>query len=232
MRFFSPRVLAPRGVWPGIVLSRMENIVVILGWHVVVCSYGFWLPNDPRGSGSHYVGSDALFHVAGRATPVTGGRSRACDPHDVAARLKAKARLKREPVEFTGLQARAIAAGFARAARESGYMIHACSVMPRHAHLVIAGCDRVVGRIVSHLKSRATHQLRKEGLIACNNPPELEKPSIWARGHWCVFLNSEADMDRAVRYVENNPIKDGLRPQKWSFVVPFNGFGDSAPTGF
>ncbi|MGC8540759.1 MAG: transposase [Phycisphaerae bacterium] len=205
---------------------------MIIAWHVVVCAYGFWLPNDPRGSGSQYVGSDDLFRVAGRATPVTGGRSRACDPHHVAARLNAKARLKREPIEFTGIQARAIAAGFGWAATEGGYTIHACSVMPRHAHLVIARHARPVGRIVSHLKSRATHQLRKEGLIACNNPAELEKPSIWARGYWCVFLNSEMDVTRAVRYAENNPIKDGLRPQKWSFVVPFNGFGDSAPTGF
>ncbi len=199
---------------------------MIIGWHIVVCAYGFWLPNDPRGSGSHYVGSDDLFRVAGRATPVTGGRSRAYDPHDVAARLNAKAQLAREPVEFTGLQARAIATGFAWAAREGGYMIHACTVMPRHAHLVVARCARPVGRIVSHLKSRATHQLRKDGLIAANNPPEREASSIWARGHWCVFLDSEMDIARAVRYVENNPIKDGLRPQKWSFVVPRNGQRD------
>ena len=205
---------------------------MIIGWHIVVCAYGFWLPNDPRGSGSHYVGSDDLFRVAGRATPVTGGRSRACDPHDVAARLNAKAQLTREPVTFTGLQARAIAAGFGWAAKEGGYMIHACSVMPRHAHLVIARHARPVGRIVSHLKSRATHQLRKEGLIASNNPPEREAPSIWARGNWCVFLNSEMDIARAVRYVENNPIKDGLRPQNWSFVTPFNGFGDNTAIGF
>ena len=205
---------------------------MIIGWHIVVCAYGFWLPNDPRGSGSHYVGSDDLVRVAGRATPVTGGRSRAYDPHDVGARLNAKVQLTREPVEFTGLQARAIAAGFGRAAKEGVYMIHACSVMPGHAHLVIARHARPVGRIVSHLKSRAMHQLHAEGLIGSDNPPEPNVCSIWARGHWCVFLNSEADLGCAVRYVENNPIKDGLRPQNWSFVTPFNGFGDNTAIGF
>lgn len=204
---------------------------MIIGWHIVVCAYGFWLPNDPRGSGSSYVGSDDHFRVARRATSVTGGCSRAGDPHDVASRLIAKAQLNREPVEFTGLQARAIAAGFDWAVKEGGYMIHACSVMPCHAYLVMTRHTRSVDRIVSHLKSRAAHQLHKEGLIASNNPLELEKGSIWTRGHWCVFLNSETDMDRAVHYTENNPVKEGLRPQTWSFVIPFNGRRDNTPTG-
>ena len=26
---------------------------MIIGWHIVMCAYGFWLPNDSRGSGSY-----------------------------------------------------------------------------------------------------------------------------------------------------------------------------------
>ncbi|MGC8625848.1 MAG: hypothetical protein ACP5VQ_11380, partial [Phycisphaerae bacterium] len=70
---FSPRVFAPRGGSSRMLRPKTENIPVIIAWHIVVCAYGFWLPNDPRGSGSQYVGSDDLFRVAGRATPVTGG---------------------------------------------------------------------------------------------------------------------------------------------------------------
>ena len=44
--------------------------------HVIFCAYGFWLPNDPRGSWSDFVGSWELLRF-GRATQdrfVTIGR--------------------------------------------------------------------------------------------------------------------------------------------------------------
>jgi hypothetical protein len=37
---------------------------------------------------------------------------------------------------------------------------------------------------------------------------------------WKVFLD-EPDVSRAIRYVENNPLKEGLRPQAWSFVTAY-----------
>jgi hypothetical protein len=36
-----------------------------------------------------------------------------------------------------------------------------------------------------------------------------------------VYLHTEEEVARAVQYVENNPVKDGKRIQKWSFVTPF-----------
>ena len=45
--------------------------------------------------------------------------------------------------------------------------------------------------------------------------------SPWARGCWTVYLDNEEAVRRAILYVEQNPVKDGLRPQKWSFVVPY-----------
>jgi hypothetical protein len=61
----------------------------VLAFHLVMGAYGFWLPNDPRGSGSRYVGSDQLFRH-GPATHVDGEQSVAKRPHDVAARRAAK----------------------------------------------------------------------------------------------------------------------------------------------
>jgi hypothetical protein len=40
---------------------------MILGYHVTFGTYGFWLPNDPRGSGSTFVGSRDLYRF-GRST--------------------------------------------------------------------------------------------------------------------------------------------------------------------
>jgi hypothetical protein len=33
-------------------------------------------------------------------------------------------------------------------------------------------------------------------------------------------LNSDADIQRAIDYVNRNSIKDGLPAQTWSFIVP------------
>jgi hypothetical protein len=85
-----------------------------LGVHLCWGTYGFWLPNDPRGSGSEYVWSDELYEHG----PATGladrSRSVARRPHDRRARLEAQKSLKRPAVMFDGLQARAVGRGFGR----------------------------------------------------------------------------------------------------------------------
>src|SRR3954451_14082108 len=135
---------------------------MVLAYHVIITPYGFWLPNDPRGSWSDFVRCWELF-LFGAATKTNERRSVAHRPHDRALRLKAKTALKYAPVKFTGLQARAIANGFARAAREAGYVVYACSIMPDHVHMVVARCDRDAEKIVGHLKARATQELLAEG---------------------------------------------------------------------
>lgn len=47
---------------------------MIVGYHIIFSAYGFWLPNDPRGSWSDFVGSWELFRY-GPATKTTERRS-------------------------------------------------------------------------------------------------------------------------------------------------------------
>src|SRR5689334_21687200 len=103
---------------------------MVIGYHVILSMYGFWLPNDPRGSWSEFVGSWELFRFGGPATKVNDGRSHAWDEHDVQARLEMKKHLKFSPVVLTGRQALSIANGFGNCARLSGYVIHACAILP------------------------------------------------------------------------------------------------------
>lgn len=44
---------------------------------------------------------------------------------------------------------------------------------------------------------------------------------VWERGGWAVFLDDVSYVFNAIRYVEANPLEDGLSPQRWSFVVPY-----------
>ncbi|MBL7140163.1 MAG: transposase, partial [Planctomycetes bacterium] len=129
---------------------------------------------------------------------------------------EAKSALKHPPVAFTGEQAVATGRGFARAARESGYAVHACAILPEHVHMVLGQNPRSIGRIVGHFKGRATQRLVADGLW-----PDAEQP-VWGKNSWKVFLDSPEDVHRAVAYVEANPEKEGKPRQRWSFVRPFS----------
>src|SRR5215210_3511065 len=104
---------------------------MIVGYHVIFSAYGFWLPNDPRGSWSDFVGSWELFRY-GPATKTDETRSVAHIEHDQALRLAAKQALKHPPVEFTGVQARAVAHGFGEYVQHCGLPVWACAILPGH----------------------------------------------------------------------------------------------------
>lgn len=101
----------------------------VIAFHINFGCYGFWLPNDPRGSNSEYVRSDDLLEF-GKATKVEDRRNVARKPHDWKARLEAKKHLKYPPVVLDGKQALAAAHGFAQLIRKNGYVVHACAIMP------------------------------------------------------------------------------------------------------
>lgn len=195
---------------------------MVLGSHVIFGAYGFWLPNDPRGSWSTFVGAWELFRY-GPATKVSVRHSVAGARHDVSTRLAAKSSLKHSPVKLSGAQARAVAIGFAAYAKRAELTIWACAVLPDHVHLVIARHHLETEKLIVQLKGAATRRLVNEGLhpfgylaVSGQVPPKC-----FARGGWKGFLNTADDIRRAIRYVESNPIKEGLPKQRWSFVTPY-----------
>ena len=188
---------------------------MIRAYHAIFTAYGFWLPNDPRGSWSDFVRSWELLRF-GAATMVTTRRSLARRQHNAAQRLAAKRALRYPPVVFTGQQALAIARGFETAVAQSGYIVHACSILPEHVHMVVARHPQNVGVMIGHFKVKATEALGSTGL----RPPA---PCPWARRGWHVFLDTVADMRRAIRYVQENPMREGKRRQTWRFVIRYDG---------
>jgi REP element-mobilizing transposase RayT len=191
----------------------------MIALHVIVSAYGFWLPNDPRGSWSDFVGSWELFKF-GPATKVDDRRNYSKDPHDVALRRAAKQALKFPPVRFDEVQRDAVAQGFALACAEGTYVCYACCVGHDHAHLVLEPHAREVEVIVGHLKSQATRQLTHSGVhpltkfVSKRGGP----PTPWAEGCWKVFIDDDAQLRAAIRYVNQHPRKEGLPTQDWAFV--------------
>ena len=195
---------------------------MIFATHLIFTTYGFWLPNDPRGSWSDFVASWELYWY-GAATKTTVRHSVARRRHDRALRLAAKTALRYPPVAFTGEQARCVVEAIGRAAREANYAIYACSVMPDHVHLVVARHERPARQIAGHLKARATMLLTRHDLhpLADYRRPDGRVPGPWVEGCWTVFLDSHADVLRAVAYVERNPRREGFKAQRWTFITPY-----------
>lgn len=193
---------------------------MIVGYHVIFGMYGFWLPNDPRGSWSDFVGAWELFRY-GAATTTTERRSVAYKPHDRARRLAAKEALQRPPVILNGLQARAVGTGFANYFARSKCSVWACAILPDHVHLVVSRPGMDAEQLVIQLKGSATESLKEQELHPFGGMKDKQgrTPKCFARGEWKVYLDPP-DLPRAVSYVEHNPEKEGKPRQRWSFVVP------------
>src|SRR5665213_667424 len=201
---------------------------MILAAHVILSAYGFWLPNDPRGSWSDFVRSWELLKY-GPATKISERHSVARRPHDRALRASAKRALTYPPVIFNGRQGAAITYGFADVGRRTGCVIHACAIMPDHTHLVIARHRYPIQQVANLLKGGATTMMRKHNLDPFKNfsgAPQgratQRAPSPWSHRFWKVWLDSDADIQRSINYVNENPIKHGLRKrQSWNFITPY-----------
>ncbi|MBK8267775.1 MAG: transposase [Planctomycetes bacterium] len=195
---------------------------MVLAYHLVLSAYGFWLPNDPRGSCSDFVGSKELFRF-GKARKVDSRESTAHVEHDRQWRMAAKQSLKYPPVRFSGVQARAVGRGFAKAIEDLRVTNCACAMMPDHVHLVVGRSAHSIEDVSTRLKSEASRKLVDESLHPFdelrNSAGDL--PSVWAEGEWKVFLNSPEAITHEIQYVEENPIKAGLKPQRWSFVTRY-----------
>ncbi len=194
---------------------------MVLAYHVIITAYGFWLPNEERGSWSEFVRRWELLRF-GDATKTDSRRSVAGRSCDWTRRAAAQATLMYPAVSFTGLQALAIAVGFADGVKRSAYCILACAILPEHTHLVIGRHSYAIEQVTNRLKGAATRELsdRHQHPLAGHLTKDGKTPSPWAEGLWKVYLNSIEDIQRSIDYVETNPEKEGKRRQAWPFVMP------------
>jgi hypothetical protein len=192
----------------------------VIAYHVILTCYGFWLPNDPRGSNSQRVWANALKPF-GPATFTTSRRSVARRPHDFELRRRAKEALKYTPVVLDGIQARAVARGFATCLAKANIDCYACVVLPEHAHLVVSRGELLCEEIMVDLKSAAVHQLNVDQIHPFAPDARGKRPKTFAEGGRKVYCFNEWDVRRCINYVERNPEFDGLPRQHWSWVKPY-----------
>ncbi len=133
--------------------------------------------------------------------------------------------MKYPPVTFNGMQARAVGTGFGKQRRTSRYTIWACSILPEHCHLVIARHTYSAEKMVNLLKGASTRQILSEGRhpLAAFAKPDERPPRMWSERQWIEYLDSDEAIENAIRYVEENPLREGKPMQRWSFVTAFAG---------
>lgn len=71
--------------------------------------------------------------------------------------------------------------------------------------------------MIEELQRDSRIALPKESAIPVDHP-------IWIEGGWKVFLGTTDAIWTRVRYVERNPLKEGLPAQRWEFVTQYDGW--------
>lgn len=188
---------------------------MVLAYHLVWVAYGWWLPNDPRGSMSHCIRSDVIADMG----ELHYGRKRLQPASRDIRRFyeRASAVLRYPLMTFVPAEVKAIAESFARVIETERYTCYACAIMPDHVHALIRKHRDFAEDMIAKLQRESAIGVIGCGLRDMNHP-------IWGGPGWKVFLDSVADIERTIPYVGDNPVKAKLPSQDWAFVKPYNGW--------
>ena len=188
---------------------------MVAGFHLIWTAYGWWLPNDPRGSSSHEIRVQQIAELGeahyGRKVVQPSGAE--------IGQFYEQARevLKHPLLSFNNEDVALIAAAFAEVIRERNYTCYACAIMPDHVHALIRKHRDHTEDMIANLQKASARKL-----IAAGRREEAHP--VWGGPGWKVFLYTEADIERIVEYIRRNPEKAGLPLQTWEFVKEYDGW--------
>ena len=188
---------------------------IVIAHHLVWTAYGFWLPNDPRGSHSRNVASDPIAELG----ELHHGR-RKVQPSSHTIRefqQRAKEILKYRVARFDANETQTVADAFAETIDEHKYTCYACAIMPDHIHALIRKHKHPAEEMIENLQETSRLRLRTFRTRTPEHP-------IWGAPGWKVFLDHPDEVRRIVRYIENNPVKWKLPRQRWPFVKSYDGW--------
>lgn len=189
---------------------------LVIAHHLIWTAYGWWLPNDPRGSGSKHVCADVIAALG----ELHHGRKRV-QPAMLEVRqfYEQAAEVLQHPLLTFDEAARAeIAAAFRHVIEEQRYTCYACAIMPDHVHVLIRKHKHQAEEMIDALKEGSRARLQSTGHRTSRHP-------TWTtRGGWKVFLDQPDEVRRTIRYIERNPLLLGLPQQRWAFVKPYDGW--------
>jgi len=186
---------------------------LVIAHHLIWTAYGWWLPNDPRGSMSRHIRSDIIADLG----DVHYGRKQVQPASDIIKTFyeNAGSWLRHELLTFDARAMRVIADAFAAAIAREKYTCYACAIMPDHVHILIRKHKHTAEQMIQNFQHASSQHLYKVDLRTADHP-------VWGGPGWKVFLHHPDDVRRTIRYVNNNPRKGRLPDQHWPFVTPYN----------
>jgi REP element-mobilizing transposase RayT len=192
-----------------------EDAPLVAGFHLIWTPYGWWLPNDPRGSSSHEIRVERIaelgeLHQGRKPDRILSAELRAFYE-------KAAATLQHELLTFTESDISLIAQGLRCAVTNQRYTCYACAIMPDHIHMLIRKHKHHGETMIEHLQEASREALLGAGRRRLDHP-------VWGGPGWKRFLYTQDDVRRVIRYIEDNPRKAGLRTQRWDFVKAYDGW--------
>lgn len=188
---------------------------MVVGYHLIWTLYGWWLPNDPRGSSSHEIRVD---RIAGLGDLHYGRKALQPLPADLRAFYeRARYLLKHELLTLSDDGIRIVGESFAKAIRDARYTCYACAIMPDHVHMLIRRHRDHAEAMIERMQVGSRESLVAAGLRPSEHP-------VWGGPGWKVFLNTRNDIERIIGYIRLNPIKAKRPAQSWAFVTRYDGW--------
>ena len=187
---------------------------IVIAYHLMWTAYGFWLPNDPRGSTSKKIANDVIAELGKLHYGRKKVQPSSCEIREFQNR--AKDVLKNNTMKFGPKEVASIADGFSEAISKHKYTCYACVIMPDHVHILIRKHKHQAEDMIENLQNFSRLRLRNSGERSFDHP-------VWGGPGWKVFLDNPDAIRRTIRYIEENPIKWKLPPQQWDFVKEYDG---------
>jgi REP element-mobilizing transposase RayT len=192
-----------------------EELVMVAGFHLLWTAYGWWLPNDPRGSSSQEIRVEKIADLG----ELYHGRKRVQPSSAELRRFYERARdsLKHPLLTFEDKDIALIAHAFGRVLGERRYTCYACAIMPDHVHVLIRKHRDHAETMIERLQTASRDELIERGRRTSTHP-------VWGGPGWKVFLYTQQDVARIIGYVCDNPRKAGRAPQPRPFVRRYDGW--------
>jgi len=141
---------------------------MVIAYHLIWTAYGWWLPNDPRGSMSRSIRNEmveelgALHRGRKRIQPVSADIRRFYN--------EAKDRLCHPLITLDKNETQAVAEAFLATVSGHKYTCYACVIMPDHIHLVIRKHKHKAEQMIANFQSASRLRLADWKLaIICTN---------------------------------------------------------------
>jgi REP element-mobilizing transposase RayT len=189
---------------------------MVAGYHLIWTAYGYWLPNDPRGSTSIGVRVEPIQKLG----EIHYGRKAVQPSKKETGAFHEKARdvLKHPVLLFDDEEIRLLGGVVGAVIAESGYVCHACAIMPDHVHVLIRRHRDWAETMITQFQEATRTALIDTGKRLPTHP-------VWTKGPgWKRFPNTRREFERTIKYINSNPEEMGLPAQTWDFVTPYDGW--------